>query len=150
MFAEDGVGATGSARGAPQTGRIKMVPEDLQYTKEHEWVKIEGKAAIVGITQYAVEQLGDITFVELSKVGKEVSQGESFAAVESVKAASDIYSPLTGKVNKVNTELENQPEILNQDPYGKGWICKLIDFEEEEVNNLMSSTEYKKYLEEID
>ncbi len=125
-----------------------VIKEDLLYTKEHEWVKIEGDIAIVGITDYAQEQLGDIVYVELPEVGKNVKQMEAVATIEAVKTAADVYSPLSGEVVEVNKELENKPELINQDPYGKGWIFKLKVLNPDEVNNLMKGEEYKKFVEE--
>ncbi|MEO0139559.1 MAG: glycine cleavage system protein GcvH [candidate division WOR-3 bacterium] len=125
-----------------------VIKEDLLYTKEHEWVKVEGDIAIVGITDYAQEQLGDIVYVELPEVGKNVKQMEAVATIEAVKTAADVYSPLSGEVVEVNGELESKPELINQDPYGKGWIFKLRISNPDEINNLMKGEEYKKFVEE--
>lgn len=125
------------------------VVEYYLYTKEHEWVNIEDKVATVGITDYAQESLGDITFVELPKVGEEVEQFEEFASVESVKAASDIFSPISGKVIEVNTELEAEPGLINKSVYENGWIAKVEIFDPEEASNLMTASEYRKFLESI-
>lgn len=119
------------------------------YTKEHEWVNIEGNIATVGITDYAQESLGDITFVELPKVGREVEQFEEFASVESVKAASDIFSPISGKVIEVNAELETKPGLINKSVYENGWIAKIEIPDPEETSNLMTASEYRKFLESI-
>jgi glycine cleavage system H protein len=102
-----------------------MIPNDLQYAKSHEWAKVEGDVATVGITHFAQEQLGDLTFVDLPKVGDQVSAGAEMGSVESVKAASELYSPVTGEVVEVNAALENAPEAVNQDPYGAGWMLKV-------------------------
>lgn len=123
-------------------------PEDLLYTKEHEWVKVNGKEGKVGITSYAVEQLGDIVYVELPEKGKKFKQMETFGVVESVKAVSDLYLPLSGEVIDVNGELIENPAILNEDPYGRGWMIKIKIFSEEEKKNLMNAQEYRKYVEE--
>ena len=125
-----------------------MVPQDLKYTKEHEWVRLEGEEAILGITDYAQGQLGDITFVELPSAGRDIKQSETVATVESVKAASDIYAPLSGSVVEANSSLEDSPEIINQSPYEKGWICRVKVTDTSEQNNLMDAEAYEKYLEE--
>ncbi len=125
------------------------VPEGLLYTKEHEWVKIEGNKAKMGITDYAQASLGDITFVELPNKGTECTQFKQIASVESVKAASDIYAPMTGKVIQINEELQNKPEMLNQSSYEQGWLLQIEISDEKEKGNLMSSSEYEKFLEGI-
>ena len=102
-----------------------MIPENLLYSKSHEWAKIEGETALVGITFFAQEQLGDITFVDLPSPGRTLAAGDELGSVESVKAASDIYSPVSGEVVAVNEELANAPELVNQDPYGRGWMVKI-------------------------
>jgi len=124
------------------------VPEELLYTKEHEWTKIEGDTAVVGITDYAQHQLGDIVYVELVEVGKEVKQMERIGTVESVKAVNDIYSPLSGTVIEVNDSLKDHPELINQDPYGKGWMVKLKIRDISETKNLMKAGDYEKYVKE--
>ena len=120
------------------------------YTKEHEWIHIEDDTATVGITDYAQEALGDITFVELPEVGAEVEQFEQFASVESVKAASDIYCPLPGKVIEVNNGLTSDPELINKDCYGKGWIARIALSSVDERSKLMSAGEYENYLSSLD
>jgi len=102
-----------------------MIPKDLKYAKSHEWAKIEGENATVGITHFAQEQLGDLTYVDLPKVGATVAMGAEMGSVESVKAASELYSPVTGTVTEVNAALENAPEAINQDPYNAGWMIKV-------------------------
>src|SRR5437588_12190466 len=102
-----------------------MVPEELRYTKDHEWIRVEGDVGTVGITDHAQEELGDIVFVELPKVGTQLEQSASFGSVESVKAVSDIYSPAAGQVTEVNQALAEAPEKVNEDPYGQGWIMKI-------------------------
>jgi glycine cleavage system H protein len=119
---------------------------DLYFSKEHEWVKISGTTATVGISDHAAHELGDITFVELPAVGKTVKQFETVAAIESVKAASDIYSPLSGKVTAINETLENTPEVVNESAEEAGWICTLEIADPSEVKNLMSRAEYDEYL----
>ena len=123
------------------------LPEDALYTKEHEWAIIDGNIATVGISDYAQSQLGDITFIELPAVDDEVEQFDNLAAVESVKAASDIYAPLSGKIIEVNTELDSEPGEINRSPYEKGWIAKIEISDEDETNNLMTAEEYQSYLE---
>lgn len=124
-----------------------MNPEHLKYTKSHEWVSVENGVATIGITDHAQTELGDITFLELPDVGKEVAQGDEIAVVESVKAASDIMAPVGGKVAEVNTALEDEPETVNEDPYGKGWICKLENCAESDLENLMSADAYAQSIE---
>jgi len=116
------------------------------YTKEHEWVNIEEDGAYVGISEYAQSALGDITFIELPQVGSEVEQFEELASIESVKAASDIFSPLSGKILEVNSDLEDDPGLINHSCYEKGWIAKIEYTDEEETSNLMTADEYSKYL----
>lgn len=124
------------------------IPEDLLYTKEHEWLRMEGNRGRVGITDYAQHSLGDIVFVELPPVGKEFKAGEAFGVVESVKSASDIYMPVSGKVVAVNEEVINSPQLINQDPYGKGWMIEIEPSNPEEVKGLLDASGYKKLVEE--
>ena len=121
------------------------IPDDLQYTKSHEWVRIEDGTATIGITDHAQEELGDVVFVELPDVGDTIGAGESFGTVESVKAVSDLYAPVGGEVVEVNSSLEDAPEKINDDPYGEGWIVKLSTSEEAD---LLSPEEYEKVVEE--
>jgi len=123
-----------------------MVVEGLLYTRQHEWAGIDGDRAVVGITEYAQDQLGELTFVELPDVGKEVRQKAELAVVESSKAASDVYSPVTGRVVEVNSALTEKPELINQDCYNTGWICKIKIADAESVKNLMDSHQYEEYL----
>ncbi len=125
-----------------------MVPQELKYTKEHEWVRIDGDEAVFGITDYAQSELGDITFVELPQKDTEVRKSDSFATVESVKAASDVYAPLSGKVIAVNEILNDNPETINQSPYDEGWICRMNISDAGEQDSLMNASAYEKYLEE--
>lgn len=122
---------------------------DLYFSKEHEWVKISGSTATIGISDHAAHELGDITFVELPQVGKTVKQFETLAAIESVKAASDIYSPVSGKVTAINETLENAPEVVNESAEEAGWICTLEIADASEVKNLMSRAEYDEYLKTL-
>jgi len=126
------------------------VMDHLYYTKEHEWVSIDDGVATVGITEYAQDALGDVTFIELPALDLEVEQFEQLASVESVKAATDVYSPLSGKVIDVNAELEDSPEILNKSCYDLGWIAKLQIVSEDEISKLMSAEEYRSYLESLE
>jgi glycine cleavage system H protein len=125
-----------------------MTPEDRKYAKTHEWVKVEGDGATVGISDYAQEALGDITFLDLPAVGDSFKQGEEMAVIESVKAASDIYAPLSGEVAEINTELEEHAELVNEDPYGKGWIVKLKNVDAAQQGALMDAAEYESTIEE--
>ena len=122
------------------------IEELYLYTKEHEWVGIEDNIATMGITDYAQEQLGDITYVELPGEGDELEQFEQVASVESVKAASDIFSPMSGEVLEVNADLEEEPGLINKSPYEKGWIVKVRISDLDEKNNLMTAEEYREYL----
>ncbi len=122
------------------------VPDDLLYTNSHEWVRVEGDTATIGITDFAQDQLSDLTFVELPAGGDELESGKEVAVVESVKAASDVYSPLTGTVTEVNSELEDQPELLNSDPFGKGWLFKVSMSNKSELDNLLDPAAYKALL----
>ena len=121
------------------------IPEDLQYTKSHEWVLIEGDTVTIGITDHAQDELGDVVFVELPDEGATIEAGDSFGTVESVKAVSDLYTPVGGEVVEVNSSLEDAPEKINDDPYGEGWIVKLNTSEEAD---LLSPDEYEKVVEE--
>jgi glycine cleavage system H protein len=123
-----------------------MVLEGLHYTKEHEWIRIDGDEAIIGITDHAQEMLGEITFVELPTVDKEVDKGDDLAVVESSKAASDVYAPVSGRVINVNAELEEKPELINEDCYEAGWICRLAITSKDEIEQLMDSKKYEQYL----
>ncbi len=123
-----------------------MAVKGLLYTKDHEWVSIEGAAATVGITDYAQEQLGELVFVELPAIGKEVRAHDEIAIVESSKAASDVYSPVTGKVIEVNQELESRPELINEDCYERGWIAKLQLADPKTHEDLMDTEQYEQYV----
>ncbi len=123
-----------------------MVIEGLLYTKNHEWARIDADVATIGITDYAQQMLGELVFVELPAIGKEFAGHDELAIVESTKAASDIYSPVAGKVIEVNGELESQPELINQDCYNAGWICKLQITDTKSVESLMDSKQYEEYL----
>lgn len=122
-----------------------MYPDNLRYTKDHEWIELKDGAAIVGVTFFAQKELGDVVFVELPEVGRRVKQGEEFGTIESVKAVSGIYSPATGEVIEANTALKDQPELVNKDPYGKGWIARLRVTDAHEVEGLMDAAAYAAY-----
>ena len=124
------------------------VPADLRYTKDHEWAKPDGTRYRVGITAYAQEQLGDVVFVELPKVGSKVTAKQTFGVVESVKAVSDLFAPLSGEVVEVNAELANAPQVVNQDPYGKGWMIVIAPAKTNEWNELLSAAQYEEFLKE--
>jgi glycine cleavage system H protein len=123
-------------------------PKNLRYTREHEWVLIEGNQATVGITDYAQHELGEVVFVELPKVGDAVTKDEPFGVVESVKAASDVYAPLSGEVSETNDDLVSSPELINDDPYGDAWLIRVEMSDPSEVEQLMSAADYKDYIEE--
>ena len=125
-----------------------MVPDDLRYTKEHEWIKVNGEQGTVGITDYAQGELGDIVFVELPTKGKKVEQMKPFATIEAVKAVSELYAPVSGEVLEVNSQLKDKPELINSDPYGEGWIIKLRIGDPSELENLLSPADYEKLIEE--
>ncbi|RQP13835.1 MAG: glycine cleavage system protein GcvH [Chryseobacterium sp.] len=118
-------------------------PSELKYTKDHEWVKIEGNVATVGITQYAQGELGDIVFVDVDTVDDDLSAGEIFGSVEAVKTVSDLFLPLSGKVIEFNEALEDEPELLNSDPYGKGWIIKIEMADDADQSELLSAEDYQ-------
>jgi glycine cleavage system H protein len=122
---------------------------EMKYTKDHEYVRIEGDVVIVGISDYAQSQLGDVVFVELPKAGKALKKGDEAAVVESVKAASEVYAPVSGEVAEVNTGLEAQPGAINEDPEGKGWFMKVKLANPSELDGLMSEADYKAYLDSI-
>ncbi|SDD60306.1 glycine cleavage system protein GcvH [Sporomusa acidovorans] len=124
------------------------IPKNLKYTEEHEWVKVEGNIAIIGITDFAQSQLGDVVFVELPAAGTEVAAGAGLSVVESVKAVSDIYAPLSGKVVAGNEDLADAPEKVNQDPYGDGWIAKIEITGGEELGKLLDCEAYEKLVAE--
>ena len=123
-----------------------MYPEDFRYTKEHEWVKVEGGAGTVGITEHAQKELGDIVYVDLPKVGATVEQGKSLGSVESVKAVSDIYAPVSGEVMAINESLAQAPEKLNQDPHGEAWLVRIRLSAPDQVKALMTAAEYQSYI----
>jgi glycine cleavage system H protein len=121
-------------------------PDELKYSKEHEWLRLEGGVATIGISEFAQDELGDIVYVEQPKVGDTVRQNEQFGVVESVKTVSDLYSPVTGEVVEVNDEVANSPELINKDPYGNGWIIKVKPADEAELDNLLNAADYKEMI----
>ena len=123
--------------------KLLNVPAELKYTKEHEWIRVEGEEAVVGITDYAQSQLGDIVFVECETVGDALEAGETFGTIEAVKTVSDLYLPVAGEVLEFNEELEGEPELVNKDPYGKGWIVKIKISDETELDGLLNADAYK-------
>ena len=122
------------------------LPKELFYTKEHEWIKIDAKKGLVGITDYAQSQLGDITFIELPKIGKTVTQKSPFGVIESVKAAVDLYSPISGKVIQVNQTISEQLDILSKDPYGQAWMIKIKTQNLKQLDKLMRPADYKTFI----
>ena len=124
------------------------VPKDLKYTPEHEWVRVNGNKGVIGISQFAQEQLGDVVFVELPQVGTELTQEGTFGVVESVKTVSDLYAPCAGKVVAINKELEEKPELVNSDPYGKGWMIEIEITSPDGLKDLLDAEQYQKRIEE--
>ena len=122
------------------------IPENLKYTKEHEWARIEGNLVVVGVTQHAQEALGDVVYVELPKVGSTLTAGKQFGVIESTKAVSELYSPLSGKVVKVNDALSDNPQTVNSDPYGAGWIVEIESSDSKELAGLMDANAYANLL----
>lgn len=131
-----------------EKGETMEIPKEFKYSKEHEWVKVEGDTATTGITDFAQRQLTDIVFIELPEVGKKVEQNGNLGVVESVKSVSDVFSPVSGEVIEVNNEIADNPELINKEPYGKGWMAKIKMKDKSELNKLMGADEYKKFLSE--
>jgi len=123
-------------------------PEDCLYTREHEWIRVEDDVGVIGITDYAQQALGDIVYVELPSVGDHFSQGESFGNVESVKAVSELYMPVSGEIVAINEDLAESPQLVNEDPYGDGWMVKVALSDPAELETLMSASEYEEYVKE--
>lgn len=128
---------------------MSNVPNELKYTKEHEWAKLEGDVVTIGITDFAQSSLGDIVFVELPEVGKHLNSHQTFGVVESIKSVSDLYSPLSGTVLEVNNDLINAPELCNAEPYGNAWMIKIKLANVSEVNSLLSASDYQNYLSSL-
>lgn len=125
-----------------------MYPADYRYTKDHEWIKIDGSTGTIGITEYAQHELGDVVFVELPKVGVRIKAGESFGSVESVKAVSDIFSPVSGEITEINSALVDAPEKINHDPHGSAWLVRIKLESASEANSLMDAKAYQTYVDE--
>jgi glycine cleavage system H protein len=124
---------------------MAQIPDDLHYSKDHEWVRVEGKTAVVGITDYAQDSLGDVVYVELPKVGEEFSANEPFGSVESVKAVSEVFCPVSGSISGVNETLNDEPEKVNVDPYGQGWMIRVEMSNPGEVDSLLTAAEYEDF-----
>ena len=123
-----------------------IFPAELKYTKDHEWIRVDGNAAYVGITDYAQNELGEIVFVDITSVGETIDKEEVFGTIEAVKTVSDLFMPASGEVLEANAELEDKPELVNQDVYGKGWLIKMSLTDPEELNDLLSAEEYEKLI----
>tara|TARA_B100000575_G_scaffold261892_1_gene235895 strand:- start:5195 stop:5575 length:381 start_codon:yes stop_codon:yes gene_type:complete len=123
------------------------IPEELKYTEEHEWVKVEDNIATVGITDFAQGELGDIVYLEIDTLDSEISSNEVFGTVEAVKTVSDLFMPISGKIIEINNELEDKPELINDDPYGNGWIIKIDVKDISEINSLLSSNQYSSLID---
>jgi len=123
------------------------IPKDLFFTENHEWISVDGKEAVVGISEHAQDELGDIVFVELPSVEEELDQFEEFGVIESVKAVSDVFMPVSGIIVEVNEDLMDQPELINEDPYGSGWLIKVEVKDKSDLEELMDSAEYKAFIE---
>jgi glycine cleavage system H protein len=121
------------------------IPDDLHYSKDHEWVRVEGNTAVIGITDYAQDSLGDVVYVELPKPGEEFAANESFGSVESVKAVSEVFSPVSGAISGINEALADEPEKVNQDPYGQGWMIRVEMSKPGEVDSLLTAAEYEDF-----
>lgn len=126
-----------------------MTPEDLKYYKEHEWVKVENSIATIGITDYAQDALGDIVYLDLPDVGEEVMAGDTVGEIESVKSTADLHTPVSGKVIEINQNAIDNPEIINEQPYGDGWLFKIDLSDPDEINSLMDAKAYDEYIEEL-
>ena len=127
---------------------MSEVPEELRYTKEHEWIRVEGDSVVIGVTDYAQNALTDVVWVELPEMGAVVGSMDTFASVESVKSVSEIYAPISGEVIEINGSLEDSPELINEDPYGEGWICKISISDNSELASLLDGTTYRGLIEE--
>jgi len=127
-----------------------MYPDDFYYTQDHEWIKMEGETGTVGITDFAQKQLGDVVYVELPKVGTQLEFHQSIGVIESVKAVSDVYSPVAGEVTEVNQELNDSPELVNENPHKKGWIIRIKVKDLADLQKLMSAADYEKFIEDIE
>ncbi len=122
------------------------LPQDLKYTKEHEWVKIDDNILMLGITDHAQSELGDIIFIEFPDLNQVISKDEPFGTIEAVKTVADLFAPVSGKIIEINQDLEDNPELVNSDPYGEGWIVKITDFDKSQLNALLDSNNYKEII----
>jgi len=122
------------------------IPEELKYTKDHEWVKMDGEVATVGITEFAQGELGDIVYVEIETEGETIAQSELFGTIEAVKTVSDLFMPLSGEITAFNEKIEDEPELVNSDPYGEGWMIKISASDLDEVSELLSASDYKELI----
>ena len=122
------------------------LPQNLKYTKEHEWVKIDGDLLIVGITDHAQSELGDIIFIEFPDLNQVISKDDPFGTIEAVKTVADLFAPVSGKIIEINQDLEDNPELVNSDPYGEGWIVKITDFDKSQLDALLDSNNYKEII----
>ncbi len=127
---------------------MSLVPDDLMYTKDHEWVRLEGERVVVGITDHAQTELTDVVYIELPEVGTEFAAGDEFAIVESVKAASEVYAPVSGIIAETNKDLDSKPELINEDPYGRGWIAVFTAKDKGELGSLLKPAEYSQLIQE--
>ena len=123
------------------------IPKELKYTEEHEWIRIDGNTATIGITDFAQGELGDIVYIDIDSIGHELDGNEIFGTVEAVKTVSDLFMPIKGKVLEINSDIESTPEIVNEDPYGKGWIIKIEISEDQDISNLLSDEEYRNMID---
>jgi glycine cleavage system H protein len=147
MSLEDGARPTTTPVAFQQSSRGEgMEPTDLRYHEEHEWIRMDGKQATMGISNFAQDALGDIVFIDMPKVGSTVAAGQQVGEVESTKTTSSIYTPVSGKIVKINTELKDHPEVVNADPYGKGWIAVIELSDPDQVNGLMTAEQYEAFL----
>lgn len=122
------------------------IPENLKYTNDHEWIKVDGNIGVIGITDYAQSELGDIVFIDIDSDLNELTLGDSFGSIEAVKTVSDLFAPCSGKVIEINSKLEDEPQLVNSDPYGDGWLVKIEISDESELNNLMDNETYKNHI----
>ena len=122
------------------------LPQNLKYTKEHEWVKIDGDLLIVGITDHAQSELGDIIFIEFPDLSQMISKDDSFGTIEAVKTVADLFAPVSGKIIEINQDIEDNPELVNSDPYGEGWIVKITDFDKSQLDALLDSNNYEEII----
>lgn len=123
------------------------IPKELKYTEEHEWIRIDGNTATIGITDFAQGELGDIVYIDIDSIGNDLDSNEIFGTVEAVKTVSDLFMPIKGKVLEINSDIESTPEIVNEDPYGKGWIIKIEIPEDQDISNLLSDEEYRNLID---